>query len=264
VTDTKKLDGKVAIVTGAGTDGEGIGIGKAISVVLAREGARVALVDVFEDRAAKTLAMIEEEGGEATVIGADLTDIPSCDRVVADTIATYGGVDILVNSAAMTLSASLVDTSVEQYERMLATNLTAPYMLCRAAIPSMVERGGGSIVNISSIASLRGQGGPCTAYSTSKSGLMGLMNDIADSYGKHGIRINCVAPGIIRTPQRDNVIIRHGGDPAAFDLSQKTCLGIEGEPWDIANAVLFLVSPEGHYITGVMLPVDGGAIARSH
>jgi NAD(P)-dependent dehydrogenase (short-subunit alcohol dehydrogenase family) len=260
----KKLEGKVAIVTGAGTDGEGLGIGKAISVLLARAGAKVVLVDVFADRAEKTLAMIEEEGGEATVVAADLTDIPSCDRVVADTISTYGGVDILVNSAAMTLSASLVDTTVEQYQRMLATNLTAPYMLCRAAIPSMIERGGGSIVNISSVASLRGQGGPCTAYSTSKSGLMGLMNDICDNYGKHGIRINCVAPGIIKTPQRDNVILRHGGDPSKFDLSQKTCLGIEGEPWDIANAVLFVVSPEGHYITGVMLPVDGGSIARSH
>jgi NAD(P)-dependent dehydrogenase (short-subunit alcohol dehydrogenase family) len=262
--ESTKLEGKVAIVTGAGTDGEGVGIGKAISVLLARHGAQVALVDVFADRAESTLAMIEEEGGKAMVVAADLTDIAACDRVVAETISAYGGVDILVNSAAMTLSASLVDTSVEQYQRMLATNLTAPYMLSRAAIPSMIERGGGSIVNISSIASLRGQGGPCTAYATSKAGLMGLMTDVADSFGKQGIRINCVAPGIIDTPQRANVIRRHGGDPSAFNLGEKTCLGIEGTSWDIANAVLFLVSPEGHYITGVMLPVDGGAISRSH
>ena len=242
MTETKKLDGKVAIVTGAGTDGEGLGIGKAISVLLARAGAKVVLVDMFEDRAKQTLAMIEGEGGEAVVVSADLTEIPACDRVVDEAKRVYGGVDILVNSAAITLSASLVDTSVEQYQRMLATNLTAPYMLCRAAIPSMIERGGGAIVNISSIASLRGQGGPCTAYSTSKAGLMGLMNDIADTYGKDGIRINCVAPGIIKTPQRANTILRNGGDPARFDLGRKTCLGVEGEPWDIAEAVLFLVA----------------------
>jgi NAD(P)-dependent dehydrogenase (short-subunit alcohol dehydrogenase family) len=264
VTETKKLDGKVAIVTGAGTDGEGVGIGKAIAILLAREGAKVALVDMFEDRAELTRKMIEEEGGESFVVQADLTDIPSCDRVVAETIITNGGVVILVNSAAMTLSASLLDTSVEQWQRMVGTNLQAPYMLSRAAIPSMIERGGGSIVNISSIASLRGQGGPCTAYSTSKAGLMGLMNDICDSFGKQGIRINCVAPGIIDSPQRANVIRAHGGDPSQFNLADKTCLGIEGTSWDIANAVLFLVSPEGSYITGVMLPVDGGAIARSH
>jgi NAD(P)-dependent dehydrogenase (short-subunit alcohol dehydrogenase family) len=260
----KKLDGKVAIVTGAGTDGEGIGIGKAIAVLLAREGAKVTLVDMFEDRAEQTRKMIESEGGESTVVAADLTDIPSCDRVVAETVDAYGGVDILVNSAAMTLSASLVETSVEQWQRMVGTNLTAPFMLCRAAIPSMVERGGGSIVNISSIASLRGQGGPCTAYATSKAGLMGLMTDVADSFGKQGIRINCVAPGIIDSPQRANVIRAHGGDPAAFNLGEKTCLGVEGTSWDIAHAVLFLCSPEGSYITGVMLPVDGGTISRSH
>jgi NAD(P)-dependent dehydrogenase (short-subunit alcohol dehydrogenase family) len=260
----KKLDGKVAIVTGAGTDGEGIGIGKAIAVLLARAGAKVACVDMFEDRAELTRKMIEGEGGDAIVVQADLTDIPSCDRVVAETVAAYGGVDILVNSAAMTLSASLLDTSVEQWQRMVGTNLTAPYMLCRAAIPSMIERGGGSITNISSIASLRGQGGPCTAYSTSKAGLMGLMNDVCDSFGKNGIRINCVAPGIIDSPQRANVIRAHGGDPSQFNLGEKTCLGIEGTSWDIANAVLFLASPEGSYITGVMLPVDGGTIARSH
>jgi NAD(P)-dependent dehydrogenase (short-subunit alcohol dehydrogenase family) len=260
----KKLDGKVAIVTGAGTDGEGIGIGKAIAVLLARAGARVACVDMFADRAEQTREMIEQEGGEALVVQADLTDIPSCDRVVAETIAAYGGVDILVNSAAMTLSASLLDTSDEQWQRMFGTNLQAPFMLCRAAIPSMIERGGGSITNISSIASLRGQGGPCTAYSTTKAGMMGLMNDICDSFGKNGIRINCVAPGIIDSPQRANVIRAHGGDPSQFNLADKTCLGIEGTSWDIANAVLFLASPEGSYITGVMLPVDGGAIARSH
>jgi NAD(P)-dependent dehydrogenase (short-subunit alcohol dehydrogenase family) len=262
---TKKLDGKVAIVTGAGTAGEGVGIGKAIAILLAREGAQVALVDVFEDRAQDTLSMIEAEGGEAAVFAADLAQPGACGRVVDDIIARYGGVDILVNSAAITLSASIVDTTDEQYDRMLATNLTAPFMMCRAAIPSMVARGGGSIVNITSVAALRGQGGKgATAYATAKSGMLGLTTDLADAWGKEGIRVNLVAPGIIDTPQRANTIRAAGHDPKDYDLGTKTCLGIEGDPWDIARAVLFLAGPDGRYITGVLLPVDGGTISRSH
>ena len=191
--------------------------------------------------------------------------MPECQRVVDETISRYGGVDILVNSAAMTLSAGVVDTTPEQYDKMLNTNLRAPFMLCRAAIPNMVERGGGSIVNITSVAALRGQGGTgATAYAAAKSGMLGLTTDIADAWGTKGIRINLVAPGIIDTPQRANTIIAAGLDPKDFDLSQKTCLGREGDSWDIARAVLFLAGPDGAYITGVLLPVDGGVISRSH
>jgi NAD(P)-dependent dehydrogenase (short-subunit alcohol dehydrogenase family) len=144
-------------------------------------------------------------------------------------------------------------------------NLTAPFMLTKAAIPAMVERGGGSIVNIISIAALRGQGGGGqAAYATAKSGLIGLMTDVADSYGKQGIRVNCVAPGIIDTPMRNGAIIQAGLDPKELDLTFKTSLGIEGDAWDIARAVLFLAGPDGRYITGVVLPVDGGTVARSH
>jgi NAD(P)-dependent dehydrogenase (short-subunit alcohol dehydrogenase family) len=260
-----KVDGKVAIVTGAGSSGPGLGTGKATSVLLAREGAKVILVDKFEDRARETLEMIEADGGEATIVVGDLAEIPTTTRVVEEAVATYGGVDILVNNAALPASVALLDTTDEDWQRFLAINLTAPFMLCRAAIPVMIEGGGGSIVNISSVAALRGNGGTgCSAYAATKAGLEGLMVDVADAYGTKGIRINCVAPGLIATPMRDEAVRSKGGDPSKLDLTFKTSLGIEGDGWDIARAVLFLAGPDGRYITGVMLPVDGGAVARSH
>ena len=260
-----KLEGKVAIVTGAGTEGDGVGIGRAIAMLLAGAGATVAAVDLFEDRASATVEMIEAEGGHGLAITADLSDVAECQRVVDETIARLGGVDILVNNAAMTLSASVVDTTPEQLDRMLHTNLRAPFLLCRASIPNMVERGGGSIVNITSVAALRGQGGNgATAYATAKSGMSGLTTDIADAWGAKGIRINLVAPGIIDTPIRANTIRAAGGDPADYDLASKTCLNREGSSWDIAKAVLFLAGPDSAHVTGVLLPVDGGVLARSH
>ena len=190
MADERKLDGKVAIVTGAGSSGPGVGTGKAISVLFAREGARVALVDRFEERAKETLALIEAEGGEATIVTADLTEVAACQRIVDETVARYGGVDILVNNAAITLPAGILDTTPEQYDQVLATNLTAPFMLTRAVLPVMVARGGGSIVNITSIAALRGQGGSgTTAYATAKAGLLGLTTDVADAFGNAGIRV---------------------------------------------------------------------------
>ncbi len=260
-----KLRGRVAIVTGAGSSGPGVGTGKATSVLFAREGARVVLVDKFRDRAEETLALIRDEGGDATIVVADLAGTGAADAIVAETTAHYGGVDILVNNAAISLSASILDTSPEQYEQVIAINLTAPFMLTRAVLPSMIERGGGSIVNVTSVAALRGQGGKgCAAYATAKSGLLGLTTDIADSFGHHGIRVNCVAPGIIDTPMRNAIPLSRGIDVKTLNLAAKTSLGIEGDAWDIARAALFLAGPDGRYITGVLLPVDGGSIARSH
>jgi NAD(P)-dependent dehydrogenase (short-subunit alcohol dehydrogenase family) len=259
-----KLKGKIAIVTGAGSSGPGVGTGKAISVLLAREGAKVVLVDKFEERAKETLALLEAEGGEALIVTVDLAEMGSAQMIVDETVSGFGGVDIVVNNAAIASSTSILDTTEELYAQILAVNLTAPFMLTKAAIPILIERGGGSIVNVISVAALRGQGGKGqTAYAASKAGLLGLMVDVADSYGKHGIRVNCVAPGIIDTPMRNNAIIQGGRDPATLDLGYKTALGIEGDAWDIARAALFLAGPDGRFITGVMLPVDGGSTSMS-
>jgi NAD(P)-dependent dehydrogenase (short-subunit alcohol dehydrogenase family) len=260
-----KLAGKVAIVTGAGSSGPGVGTGKATAVLFAREGARTVLVDKHEDRAAETLAVIQSEGGEAAIVTADLSEIAACQQVVDEAAARYGTVDILVNNAAIASSTSILETTPELYQEVLAVNLTAPFFLTKAAIPLMVDAGGGSIVNIMSIAAMRGQGGQGrTAYAASKAGQWGLMVDIADAFGMQGIRINTIAPGIIDTPMRTAAIMQGGLDPEKVDLSAKTSLGIEGDAWDIARAALFLAGPDGRYITGVLLAVDGGTTARSH
>ena len=260
-----KLDGKVAIVTGAGSSGPGVGTGKAISVLFAQEGATVVLVDMVESRAKDTLARVEADGGNASVLVADVSDIATCQHIVDETVRRHGTVDILVNNAAISSSTSILDTTPELYSQVLAVNLTAPFFLTRAAIPIMVDAGGGSIVNIMSIAAMRGQGGRGrTAYAASKAGMWGLMVDVADSFGAQGIRINTIAPGIIDTPMRAAAMRQGGLDPATVDLSSKTSLGFEGDAWDIARASLFLAGPDGRYITGVLLPVDGGTTARSH
>jgi NAD(P)-dependent dehydrogenase (short-subunit alcohol dehydrogenase family) len=266
VTDHQgRLAGKVAIVTGAGSSGPGVGTGKAISVLFAREGARIVLVDRYEERARETLALIEADHGEATIVTADLSEAASYQQVVDEAVARYSTVDILVNNAAIAPSTSILDTTPELYEQVLAVNLTAPFFLTKAVIPIMVEAGGGSIVNIMSIAAMRGQGGRGrTAYAASKAGMWGLMVDVADSFGSQGIRINTVAPGIIDTPMRAATMREAGVDPDTVDLSSKTSLGFEGDAWDIARAALFLAGPDGRYITGVLLPVDGGTTARSH
>jgi len=188
VTDHQaRLAGKVAIVTGAGSSGPGVGTGKAISVLFAREGARIVLVDMYEERAKETLALIEADRGEATIVTADLSEAASYQQVVDEAVARYGTVDILVNNAAIASSTSILDTTPELYEQVLAVNLTAPFFLTKAVIPIMVEAGGGSIVNIMSIAAMRGQGGRGrTAYAASKAGMWGLMVDVADSFGSQG------------------------------------------------------------------------------
>jgi NAD(P)-dependent dehydrogenase (short-subunit alcohol dehydrogenase family) len=260
-----KLKGKVAIVTGAGSSGPGVGTGKAISVLFAQEGARVVLVDKVEERARETLDLIEGDGGEAMIVTADLAETPACQAVVDEAVARFGMVDILVNNAAVAAPTGILETSPELYQQILAVNLTAPFMLSRAVIPVMLGGGGGVILNITSIASMRGQGGSgTTAYAASKAGLRGLMIDLADAFGKEGIRVNCIAPGIIDTPMRAAAMARSGVDPQQVDLTARTSLGIEGDAWDIARAALFLAGPDGRYLTGVLLPVDGGATARSH
>jgi NAD(P)-dependent dehydrogenase (short-subunit alcohol dehydrogenase family) len=263
-TAARVLDGKVAVVTGAGSSGPGFGIGRAISCLLARHGASVVLVDKFEDRAQETQQLIRDEGRKASVVLADLERPESCQQVVDRAVEDFGGIDILVNNAAVAEWADIVSITLEEYQHTIAVNLTAPFLMCKGAIPSMLERGGGSIVNITSIVAMRATGARQPAYAAAKAGLMGLMIDLVDTYSTRGIRVNCIAPGIIKTPMRDAVQAASGRAPAERDLSHRTLLGIEGDAWDVARAVLFLAGPDGRYITGVVLPVDGGTTARTY
>jgi len=265
---TGKLDGKVAIVTGAGASGglsEIHGTGQAIAILFAREGAKVVLVDMSEERARITLDQIRSEGGDASIVVADLGEVSECQRIVEKTLEIYGGIDILINNAAIgATGTSLLTASVDFYHKVIAVNLTAPYMMCRAAVPVMIDGGGGAIVNITSVAALRGTGGRGnTAYATAKAGLYGLMIDISDAFGKQGIRINNVAPGSVATPMRNRDATASGLTLEQINFPARIPLGFEGDAYDIARACLFLAGPDGRYISGVTLPVDGGKVATS-
>jgi NAD(P)-dependent dehydrogenase (short-subunit alcohol dehydrogenase family) len=259
-----RLEAKVAVVTGAGSSGAGIGIGKAISVVLAREGASVLLVDNVPERAEETLRLVEETGGQASVLAADISRPADCEAMIAAAIGRFGGLDVLVNNAAITKHVPIVDTSVEMYEQVIGVNLTGSFMACKFAVPALVARGGGSIVNIGSVAGVRDSGSTHPAYSASKAALLGLTVDLAGAYGRDNVRVNAVLPGMVVTPMAEAVTAGRaaGGQPSQSDkVFGANLLGRRGDAWDIAHAVLFLVSDEGSYITGVTLPVDGGAIA---
>jgi NAD(P)-dependent dehydrogenase (short-subunit alcohol dehydrogenase family) len=172
----------------------------------------------------------------------------------------YGRIDILVSNAAAFVGSNVVDTSFDELQEAIAVNLTAPFLLCQGAIPSMVEVGGGSIVFITSVLALRGPA-PAT-YAATKSALGGLTISIANSHGRQGIRANCIAPGMIDTPMRTASMMRSGIDPKSVDASRTTALGYGGDAWDIARTTLFLVGPDGRYLTGLHLPVDGGSTTR--
>lgn len=254
----RNLSGRVAVVTGGGAAGEGIGNGRAAAILLAEAGARVLVVDRQADLAAATVGMIEGEGGTAAPFAADVTDAQSCAALVDDAVARWGRLDILVNNVGIGSRGTVVTEDLEAWERVLRVNVTSMMLTAKHAIPAIVAGGqGGAIVNISSIAALRPRG--ITSYSTSKGAVIALTRAMAADHGADGIRVNCVAPGPVRTP----MVGGDAMDPAVADLRRRaSLLGIEGTGWDIGAAVRFLASDEARYITGQTLVVDGGVTVR--
>jgi NAD(P)-dependent dehydrogenase (short-subunit alcohol dehydrogenase family) len=246
------LAGKTAIVTGAGTEGEGVGIGRATAIVLAGEGARVCLVDRQAVAAEETRKKIESLGGEAFVSAGDVTARDDCSRFVAETVRRYGRLDILVNNVGVATPVPLDAPDEDAWTRVLNVNLTSAMLMCRCAIPAMVNNGGGSIINISSIAGIRAHGS--IAYGPSKAAMAALAREIAVMYGRQGIRANTVAPGHVLTPLAMSML------PVEARAKRRNVgpLGIEGDAWDVALAVRYLASDEARFVTGVHLPVDGG------
>ncbi|ATI80655.1 SDR family NAD(P)-dependent oxidoreductase [Sphingobium yanoikuyae] len=247
-----KMRGQTAIVTGAGTQGDGVGTGQAIAVVLAGEGAAVGLVDREADRAEATRGRIVNAGGKAFVMVGDVTDNSDCQRFVEEAVAQTGRLDILVNNVGISTPVALDDVDEHAWNRVIDVNLKSAMLMIRHAVPAMKATGGGSIVNISSIAGVRAHGS--IAYGPSKAALAALAREIAVLHGRDGIRANTVAPGHIMTPHAMHVL-----PSDARTLRQEIGpLGMEGDAWDIAQAVAFLASDEARFITGVLLPVDGG------
>jgi len=247
-----RLDGRSAIVTGAGTEGDGVGTGRAIAVVLAGEGATVCLVDREAERAEDTRERIEEAGGKAFVVTGDVTSNADCKRFVQETLDRTGRLDILVNNVGISQPVRLDDEDEIAWQRVIDVNLKSAMLMIRHSVPAMKANGGGSIVNISSIAGVRAHGS--VAYGPSKAAMGALARDIAVMHGRDGIRANTVAPGHIMTPHAMHVL------PPDVRTMRRTVgpLGLEGDAWDVALAVGFLASDEARFITGVILPVDGG------
>ena len=251
----------MAIVTGAGsTPGPGIGTGKATSIVLAREGATVLLVDLYPERAEETLQMIEDEGGKAKVHAADVTKAADCEAMVKAAADAFGALDILVNNVGRAALGTVVDTTEEAWDQALAINLRSAFLSAKYAVPVMAERGGGAIVNVASISALRGDG--TVAYSAAKGGLIAMTVDMAYSHGRQGIRVNAIAPGHITTPMVMSVSAP--GPRAEFMNTMRSeagLLGTPGDGWDVGWAAAFLASDEARWITGATLPVESGVLS---
>jgi NAD(P)-dependent dehydrogenase (short-subunit alcohol dehydrogenase family) len=256
----------VAVVVGGGqTPGETIGNGRATAILFAREGARVVVVDRDLASAEETVAMICDEGGDAVAHGADITDAESCASVPDVATATYGALDVLHNNVGIG-AGDQPATRVEEdaWQRIFDVNLSAMWRTCKAVIPVMRAAGHGAIVNISSIASICSTN--TAAYQISKAGVNTLTQHLAMGGARHGIRVNAVLPGLMNTPMaiegisaarhidRDQLVAERD---AAVPLGRKM-----GSAWDVAYAALFLASDEAKFITGVLLPVDGGQSVR--
>ncbi len=256
-----RVQGKVAIVTGAGsTPGPGIGTGKASAVVLAREGARVLLVDMYPERAEQTRRLIVDEGGRAEVFAGDLTRSADAEAMVRAASDAFGPLDILVNNIGRAQVGTVVDTTEEAWDQAMDINLRTAFLASKFAVPAMAGHGGGSIVNVASISALRGDG--TVAYSAAKGAMVAMTVDMAYSHGRQGIRVNAVAPGHITTPM---VLSVSAPGPKADFMNQMRSeaglLGTPGDGWDVGWAVGFLASDEARWITGAVLPVESGVLS---
>lgn len=246
------LEGRVALVTGGAS-----GMGAACAAVLRRCGARVVAVDLDGARGAPAAA-----GIGASFVQGDVSDPGFCTRAVATAVEEHGRLDILVNAAGIMVRKRAIDTTDDVYQRVLRVNLDGTFYLCRAAIPHMVAGGGGAIVNFSSIWGLWA-GANAAAYSAAKGGITVLTRALALEHGRDGVRVNAVLPGDVDTP-----LLRAGGrerpltDEEVARMGESIPLGRVAQPVEIANVVAFLASDEASYLTGVLLPVDGGSTAQ--
>lgn len=261
----RELEEKVAIVTGAGSVGEGIGNGKATAILFAREGAKVMLVDNKLNAAEDTAKMIRQEGGDCFPFEADVSKATECKATVDQCIQIYGKIDILHNNVGIELPGGLEQTSEDMWDRTLAVNLKSMFLMSKLVIPYMVKQAHGVIINISSINAIRTLPALSLAYSVSKAGVISLTREIAVEYAGKGIRANTILPGMMDTPfVREALTEAYGGDIGdMIRIRNSYCpTGKQGESWDVANLALFLASEKSKYITGTAIVVDGAQTCR--
>lgn len=261
-----RLDGRVAIVVGAGqTAGETIGNGRATAITFAREGALLVLADRDANSLEETAELARAEGVEVRIVVADVAADEGPDQIVSAAIDHFGRIDVLHNNVGVGMGDGpphhLVD---DAYDRIMDVNLRAMWRTCRAAVPTLRAGGHGAIVNISSLAAIAAAGN-LTAYKLSKAGVNALTQNLAITNAKHGVRANAILPGFIDTPMAVDATARAVDAPRAEVAERRAGavpMGRQGTAWDVANAALFLASDEAGFVTGVLLPVDGGQSAR--
>ena len=255
------LAGKVAIISGGGAAGDGIGNGRAAAILVARAGTRVLVADLELSLAERTVEMIAAEGGVAAAFSGDVTNEADCGRIVQAALDRWGRLDFLDNNVGIGSRGSVVEEKPEQYRRVMQVNVESMFLLPKYAIPAMIRTAGsGAIVNISSISALRPRG--LTTYTTSKAAVIGLTRAMAVDHGSDNIRVNCICPGPMYTP-----MVYAGGngmsESARAQRAKASVLKLEGTGWDIGHAVRFLMSNFARYITGQVLVVDGGVTLQA-
>jgi NAD(P)-dependent dehydrogenase (short-subunit alcohol dehydrogenase family) len=256
-----RMRGKVVLVSGAGSALGGWSNGKAAAVLYAREGASVLLGDVSEAAVAETKQVIDDEGGKSEVFIGDVRKESDVRNMVERCVSAFGRIDVLHNNVAIFDMNTVDSIGVEEWDRFFDINVKGVLMTCKHAIPRMIEQGGGAIVNVSTISSIR-YTSPCVAYSASKAAVNQLTQSIAGRYGKQGIRANCVVPGYLETPLI-TTHLKQKLSPDDYEANLRKRLAVlpsarMGTPWDVAQASLFLASDDAGYINGVQLNVDGG------
>lgn len=242
-----KLKGKVAFVTGFGS-----GLGRAIAALFAQEGAAVAGTSTTEAKGRDTVALIERAGGKTLFRPGDVSNSAQMKALIDETVKQFGGLDIVVNSAGVRTNGSITEITEEQWDRTIGVNLKGVFVISRLAIPEMIKRGGGVILNIGARSGMAGQAGRA-AYCASKGGMITLTEAMAMDYAREKIRVNCICPGPTRTPMVDT-----STPEKLARYETRVPVGRIGEPEDIAQAALYLASDEASMVTAAILPVDGG------
>ncbi|MEO1200935.1 MAG: SDR family oxidoreductase [Pseudomonadota bacterium] len=261
---TGRLDGKVALVVGAGSIGPGWGNGKAAAVLFAREGAKVFCADINGEAAAETADFIRAEGGQAEHVQADITKADNVARMVEACVMEFGTVNVLDNNVGVAEVGGVVELPEADWDRVMDINLKGAFLTMKHVIPVMLEAGGGSIVNISSIASIRYTGVPYATYYASKAAINHLTRATAVEYADQNVRVNAVLPGLMRTPmvEKSAGLAKRYAEGDVEEMwrirDAQVPMGHMGDAWDVANAALYLASDEARYVTGIELVVDGG------